>query len=275
MLEKEKIWREIWKTMRENPEKVKTFLEILLIVVSVLGVLFSVIEKRNFSNFYGIPKDYVELELDKIIEKIIKIFLIILIYFVVFFINKETKKLEKNKVETIMFFILKNLANIVMGLLIGLIFYIIFSDILSFYIFEYIQDKMLKLSKMFYYFIFYGVIVLGILQFYFLFSERKWLRKIGKIIASLIFLGPIFLYILKDIVNDVAWKRSYEIIFKNNEELEVVLAKKEGKLLVAKGKIEENGMRKKLNIYPKVYKKIDSDNMELEYITFNEIMVDK
>lgn len=261
------------KNLKEEARKlgIKGVLEIIFLGGTILAFIITAFQGEAFQQYYNIPEEYKDINLYRIFRKLILVCAFFLVYYYRFNIERIETKTEKEKK-------LLSLLSFMVGamtiLFIGIILYIMFADILTFYITKDIQNKMLNYSKFFYWVILIGFIVVSMLQFYLLKSSKKMIRKIGEIIVFLIIL--IFsIYFLKEVADDSYWKRKYEVIIKNNNKVEVVLAKKGDRLIVASGQIEERDLLKTLIIDTRMYKSIDSKDVLLQYQTFNDIIINK
>lgn len=133
---------------------------------------------------------------------------------------------------------------------------------------EQIRDIVLLFSKRFYLIVYWGIVICCSVSFL--------MDKSSKILKFINFLVVIFIisYGLKDIMNQSYWKRTYEIILKENNGVEVVLTRKDDKLVIADGIIEANGNFKKLKINTANYRVIDEKGVELQHRVFNRVEVE-
>lgn len=291
MKEKKKlkeILRESLNMFHKNREVIKIYLEIIILLTPILVLGLATFEKLNFSSFYMIPSEYKELDIYRILQKLILVFIFLGIYFNFSFIEinipvKKFKKVlkffkRKNK-KIIIIVVLKNLIvflNLlyigVISITLGVIYYFILTDSLIHFLPNWVSNVALNLSKLFYKFTFYFFLTINFTLFLFYKLSKNFLRKISKFLIKTIALIVVF-YILKDVFNESEWKRSYELII-SNEKLEVVLSKKDGKLIVADGKIiEKNGMNI-LNINTKKYKIKNCEDVILEYRNFSKVDIE-
>lgn len=279
------------KKICKNKEDLKTWLEILLLLTPIFVLMLTTFEKLNFTNFYMIPSEYKELDIYRVLKKIVLAFIILTLYYNCFFLeittsikdlkniilflkrksikNKNRKKIIRGIKSFSLFFSLLYVALI--GVLLGIFYYFILADSLTHFFSEKIQAIALKLSKEFYEKTFHFFIILNSVLFLFYRFSTKYLKKFFKL--PIVILGVIlFIYIFKDIFNESEWKRSYELLI-DNEKIEVVLSKKDGKLIVADGEITENNGLETLIIDTKKYKIKNSDGLTLEYRNFSKIEI--
>lgn len=290
MKEKKKlkeISREYLNMLHKNREMIKIYLEITLLLTPILVLVLVTFEKLNFSSFYMIPSEYKELDIYRILQKLILVFIFLGIYFNFSFIEidvpvnnfKKVLRLFKRKNKKIIVVVLKNLIiffNLlyigVISITLGVIYYFILTDSLIHFLPDWVSNGALNLSKLFYKFTFYFFLTINFILFLFYKLSKNFLRKISKFLIITIALIVVF-YILKDVLNESEWKRSYELII-SNEKLEVVLSKKDGKLIVADGEIiEKNGLNI-LNINTKKYKIKNCEDVILEYRNFSKVNIE-
>ncbi|MFR8990870.1 MAG: hypothetical protein ACLVH9_06850 [Fusobacterium sp.] len=241
----------------ENLEKIKILLEILAILVPILTTIFIVKDKINFEIYYMIPARFGMINSFEILKKITGISIVLIIYIWVFF--------DKTKKET-------RFLSIPFGMIIGILYYSMFAQYLTYYAGEKIQKIALNYSETFYFKLFLIFILLNIFSFiaFKLDNEDGKFDKIRKVLKSLgIIIAVIFIfYVLKDVLNIYPWKRKYEV-FKDREQVKVILSEYNGKFVVTDGKIETET----LTIKGGSYELVDMENKKIDFIIFRNINV--
>lgn len=285
--------KESLKKFYEKKEGIKTCLEIGFLLISIFVLILGTIEKLNFTSFYFIPSEYKELDIYRILQKIIIVFIFLGMYYSLSFIEiniptKNFKKvlkilkrgnIKKKKIKKIIIVILKwviiffNLLYIgVISVILGLIYYLILADSLILFLPEWFLNKVLKGNELFYKHILYFFLFLNFILFLLYKLSNGFFKKFSKFLIMAV-VSILVWYIFKDIFNESEWKRSYELII-NNEKIEVVISKKDDKLIVADGKIMESNGLKILKIDTKKYKIKNFEDVTLEYKKFYKVEVE-
>lgn len=241
----------------ENLEKIKILVEILVISVPILTAIFTVKEKINFEIYYMIPARFGMINSFEIFKRITGISIVLIIYLWVFF--------DRAKKET-------RFLSIPFGIVIGVLCYSMFAQYLTYYANEKIQKMALNYSGTFYFILFLMFILLNIFSFVaFKFDngDSKF-DKIRKVLKSLgIIIAVIFIfYVLKDVLNIYPWKRKYEV-FKDKEQVKVILSEYKEKFVVTDGKIETDT----LTIKGGSYELVDMENKKIDCIIFQNVNV--
>jgi hypothetical protein len=241
----------------ENLEKIKILLEILAILVPILTAIFTVKDKINFEIYYMIPAKFGMINSFEIFKRITGISIVLIIYFWVFF--------DKAKKET-------RFLSIPFGIVIGVLCYSMFAQYLTYYAGEKIQKIALNYSGTFYFVLFLMSILLNIFSFIaFKFDNGgNKVAKIRKVLKSLGIIMAVILifYVLKDIFNIYPWKRKYEV-FKDREQVKVILSEYNGKFVVTDGNIETET----LTIKGGSYELVDMENKKIDFIIFRNVNV--
>lgn len=287
----EETLKEIFKKIHEKREKIKIYLEIIFLLGSIFVLIIATFEKLNFTSFYLIPSEYKELDIYRILQRLVLGFIFLGMYYFSFFMEidipikyfkKIIKFLKRKKIKAKkrrlliigikQMIILSRLLYVgLMGVLLGIFYYFILADSLAHFLPEWILKKALKLSDLFYEATLYFFLIVNFFLFLFYKLSKKYLKKFFK--YCIITVGIIlFIYIFKDFFNESEWKRSYELII-NNEKIEVVISKKDGKLIVADGKIIKSNGLEILEINTKKYRIKNFENVTLEYRNFSKVKI--
>lgn len=287
----EEILKEIFKKIHEKREEIKIYLEIIFLLGSIFVLIIATFEKLNFTSFYLIPSEYKELDIYRILQRLVLGFIFLGMYYFSFFMEidipikhfkKIIKFLKRKKIKVKkrrlliigikQMIILSRLLYVgLMGVLLGIFYYFILADSLVHFLPEWILKKSLKLSNSFYEATLYFFLIVNFVLFLLYKFSKKYLKKIFK--YCIITVGIIlFIYIFKDFFNESEWKRSYELIV-NNEKIEVIISKKDGNLIVADGKIINSNGLEVLEINTKKYRIKNFENVTLEYRNFSKVEI--
>ena len=152
------------KKICKNKEDLKTWLEILLLLTPIFVLMLTTFEKLNFTNFYMIPSEYKELDIYRVLKKIVLAFIILTLYYNCFFLeittsikdlkniilflkrksikNENRKKIIRGIKSFSLFFSL--LYVVLIGGLLGIFYYFILADSLTHFFSEKIQSSRLQ-----------------------------------------------------------------------------------------------------------------------------------
>lgn len=165
----EEILKEIFKKIHEKREEIKIYLEIIFLLGSIFVLIIATFEKLNFTSFYLIPSEYKELDIYRILQRLVLGFIFLGMYYFSFFMEidipikyfkKIIKFLKRKKIKVKkrrlliigikQMIILSRLLYVgLMGVLLGIFYYFILADSLAHFLPEWILKKSLKLSTHF------------------------------------------------------------------------------------------------------------------------------
>ncbi|WP_300342538.1 hypothetical protein [Fusobacterium sp.] len=245
----------IIKKLNEDTIKI-----IKLVIIPVTLLIIEFIAKLNFEIYYKIPAEYAGNTVYLNWRYCISVCMLMSIYLYMFYLKNKTNIKFKQDLVAYIF------MSILIGIDTGMILYLILGTVLN----NYFAIMINSFKPIIYWIICVVIIVLEIGSFNLLLTTNKRLKKrtIKYIIVKMLLL--LFFIIIYGL--GLSNKKNYELL-KYQDQIKVVLSKRNNKLVIADAIINEG--ENTLVINTKNYGEIEKNNLFFEYRVFDKVEIKK